>query len=158
MRPMSCVSCARVTAAQFSAWSCGTRRAQLVALLTMALLTMALLTMAILTMAILTRACSTRRAQLVALRTLHMCASTSENSPKSTAWLRLLPSQNAQSSAKADSRIPLTASGGRRACHRMGGRLQPTVWEGGCNRSGGRLQPYGREAATVCGAGCERMH
>jgi len=120
MRPMSCVSCARVTAAQFSAWSCGTRRAQQVAVRTMALLTMALLTMAI-----LTRACSTRRAQLVALRTLHMCASTSENSSKSTAWLRLLPSQNAQSSAKADSRIPLTASGGRRACDRMGGRLQP---------------------------------
>ena len=43
-----------------------------------------------------------RRAQLVAPRTLHMWPRTSEKSAKSTAWLRLLPSQKAQSSAKAD--------------------------------------------------------
>ena len=58
---------------------------------------------------------------------MHMWPRTSEKSAKSTAWLRLLPSQKAQSSAKADSRMALTASGGSLACATVRVRVRVSV-------------------------------
>ena len=37
------------------------------------------------------------------------------------------------------------------------GRQAATACDRGCNRVEGRLQPCGREAATVCNGGCNRV-